>query len=59
MDKRRTRPSTVARARLRETPRGCELLSPDDRVVFEAVGRSARVRCLRRATEAGVLRIVR
>ena len=49
---------TLKPARLRETPDGCVLLGRDDKVLFEATGRSARVQCLRRAAASGVLRIL-
>ena len=51
--------AAAPQARLRESPDGCTLLTPDGQVLFEAVGPGARTECLRRATEAGVLRIVR
>jgi ABC-type sugar transport system substrate-binding protein len=49
----------ATQARLRETPAGCALVTSDDQVLFEAVGRGARAECLRRAKETGVLRILR
>jgi hypothetical protein len=54
-------PSAAAgtEARLRETARGCALLTPDGRVLFAANGPGARAACLQRARETGVLRIIR
>ena len=50
-------PSLYKQARLLETPNGCVLLGRDDQVLFEATGRGARMKCLRRAAKSGVLRI--
>ena len=52
-----SQPSLHKPVRLLETPNGCVLLGSDDRVLFEATGPGARVKCLRRAAKAGVLRI--
>lgn len=51
--------ATRYQARLRHTGPGWALLSADGAVLFEATGPGARIKCLRRALDAGVLRILR
>jgi hypothetical protein len=50
--------SATQEARLRQTADGWALVAPDDTVLFEARGSGARITCLRRATDTGVLRIL-